>query len=205
LAGIRKAGVWACAMGLVSAISLLTLVGCSGSSNSGSQTRSDAFGTWVKTGVSSRGRFVSCPNSITIDGVLVDSCVHGELLQLNEDGTYSITYPPPRFINLTTESGTWTVNGSTLTLTRLQSGFDSNADGVIASGELTTLASVTDPNAVPENPRQSARFVLTFTNGTMELQAIPQETRDADGNVIVNGNGTVNATVADSTYIYEKP
>lgn len=207
LAGIRNVGVLARAMGLFCAISLLS-AGCGGGSNrsDGQSGRAALIGTWTKTGLSARGRYVSCPNSISAEGVLIDSCVAGETVTFNNNGTYTIVYPAPRFINLTTESGTWTLNNNNiLTLTRTATGYDANNDGVITTPEITDLASVTNPNAVPSNPRQRVVAQVSFSSGpTLNLLPVMQTEKDANGTVIVNSDGTVNASVTETNSIYNR-
>jgi hypothetical protein len=200
-------GVLARAMGLFCAIPLL-LAGCSGGSNGtgGQSGRAALIGTWTKTGLNAQGRFVSCPNSITVEGVLIDSCVAGETVTFNNDGTYNIVYPAPRFINLANESGTWTLNNdSVLTMTRTTTGYDANNDGVITAPEMTDLASVSNPNAVPSNPRQRVVAQVSFSGGpTLNLLPIAQTEKDANGAFIVNSDGTVNATVTETNNIYTR-
>jgi hypothetical protein len=205
LAGNRTAGVFACVMVLVGAISLLS-AGCGGSSNnSGVQSsRAALVGTWTKSGLNARGRFVSCPNTITVEGVLVDSCVQGETITFNNNGTYSVTYPSPRFINLATESGNWTLIGNNLVMTRTSTGYDANNDNAIAAAEITDLVSVTNANGIPSNPRQRVVMQVRFVNGTLELTPVTQSVRDGSGNTVVNSDGTVNAEVNDSTGIYTR-
>ena len=122
-------------------------VGC-GSSGGGLQSSrvgdNVLAGTWTRTGLSASGRSVSCPNTLTVNNIQVDSCTDTENITFNTDGTYTLSFPAPRFVRRYTESGTYSYRGGTLTLNRTRIGFDGNGDGVIdPATEVTAFAAQT--------------------------------------------------------------
>ncbi len=204
MAGIKSAGALSRVAGLFSIVALLT-TGCgSGDRLNSAANRSGLVGTWTRSVIEASGRVVTCPNSLTVDGILIDSCVSGEMLTLRNDGTYTITYPSPKFINLSTEDGTYSVSKNVLTLKRLTSSFDTNGDGIIGNGETTTLSLVTNASSIPANPQQ--RLVYTFDLSVQGLSLTPvlNPTTDASGQPIVNGDGTVNASEPNAVSQYVK-
>jgi hypothetical protein len=204
LAGKNSAGRLARIAGLFSVVALLT-TGCGGGDGdplSGGSTRGGLTGTWLRSSIEASGRNVSCPNSLVVDGLQIDSCVRGETLVLRNDGTYSITYPAPKLINLATESGTYSFSNNILTLKRLTSSFDTNGDGFIGNGETTTLSLVTNSSSIPTNPQQRVSYTVVLDDRGLTLTPIQTATANASGETIVNSDGTVNSSVADATSLY---
>jgi len=201
---IRRAGLLASAAGLVCAFTL-ALAGCGGDhgySSSSNDVSTRIVGTWVESALSYSGRFVTCPNSITVNNVVVDSCTNGDTIAFHSDGTYTATYPPPTFLQLTVEDCKYSVSGSKVTLTSLKEGYDANGDGVITDSETTTLASVTDPANPPKNPQKRSQFQAEVSGSQLTLTPIVAAVRDQNGNLIVNSDGTVNQDVPPTTRFF---
>ena len=180
---------------------VLFVAGCGGSgdnragfgSTSGLVTDSpNLSGTWDLTGLSVAGRSISCPvastdgnvssdivqNILTVNNVEADRCVAGENINFS-DGNYTMTYPTPRYLSLTSETGTYSVGGGTLTLTRTSQSYDANGDGVISPTETRTIS-----------PGQKLTSKIFVQNGV--LVATPQSSdvsadiaRSSDGSVVV--------------------
>ena len=138
--------------GAILGAALLLAGGCGGGSgfnNNGSISRAtDLTGTWDLSGLSAGGKPVSCPsaanvntvvNILTVNNVEADRCYIGENIAFSGN-TYTITYPAPRFLNLTIESGTYSFDGDTLILTRTTTSYDTNNDGIITADETTTVS-----------------------------------------------------------------
>lgn len=203
LAGKKSAGALSRIAGLCSVVALLT-TGCGGGGDalSGGSTRGGLTGTWTRSFIEASGRGVTCPNSLVVDGVMVDSCVRGETLVLRNDGTYTMTYPAPKAINLSEETGTYSVSGSILTMKRLTSSFDTDVSGTIDDDETTTLELVTSSSAIPEHPQQRIVYSMTLNDRGLFLTPIDNPSTNASGETIVNSDGTVNAFVAPATSQY---
>jgi hypothetical protein len=206
LAGKNSAGRFARFAGLFFAAAL-SIAGCGGGDGdalSGGLSRGGLVGTWTRTYIESSGRVVSCPNSLVVNGLQIDSCVRGETLVLRSNGTYTITYPAPKLIKLSTEDGTFSSSDGRLTLKRLTSSFDSNGDNVIDANEVTTLSLVTDPANLPENPQQRIVYSYVLNDEGLILTPVNSATTNSSGAIIVNSDGTVNTNVADAISRYTR-
>lgn len=201
----------------VSAALMLGGAGCGG--NGGGFSSGDSSdpltGTWVKTGLESEGRSVSCPNTLTENNVVIDSCGSNETAQFNSNGTYTLTYPSratasstttaTTYFNLVVESGTYSVSDNTITFRRTSIGSDANGDGVIQASEITTLQTVTDANTVTANRVQIVKANIDVNAARLEITGINQTTNNTDGSTLVNSDGTVNANLSTATQIYGRP
>jgi hypothetical protein len=202
LAGKKTVGALSRMAVLFSVVALLT-TGCGGGDRlAGGTGRNGIQGTWTRSFIESSGSVVTCPNSLVVDGIQVDSCVSGETLILRDDGTYAITYPAPKLINGGFETGTYSVSGNVLTLKRLTSTFDANGDNEISTGETTTLNLVTDPANIPGNPQQRVVYTYLLNDQGLSLTPASNPTTDGSGATIVNADGTVNASVPNATSQY---
>lgn len=152
---------------------LLFSAGCggSGSNNAGFgnngvvSSSTNLSGTYDLTGLSASGKAVVCPTStsnsgvgnvLTVNNVEADRCYIGENIVFGGGNTYTIIYPAPRFLNLTVESGTYSLSGNTLTLSRNRRSYDSNNDGIIAASEVVSIS-----------PSQNVSGSITLSNGTL--------------------------------------
>ncbi len=151
------------AVGIVGGALLFGLAGCGGGGGGGFKSSASGsgplVGTWTRTALTVEGASVSCPNNLTINTVVVDTCVAGETITFGNDGTYTRTFPALRFGHLFEEIGTYTLSGSTLTLTRTATGEDADGSGTITSTEMTAITSQTVPNSVTIDSTSS--FTLT--------------------------------------------
>ncbi len=177
---------------------LFFVAGCGGSGDnragfggtSGVVTGSpDLSGTWDLTGLSVADRSISCPvastdgnvssdivqNILTVNNVEADRCVAGENINFS-DGKYTMTYPTPRYLNLTIDSGTYSVDGGALTLTRTSQSYDTNGDGVISPAETRTVS-----------PGQKVSSNIFVENGT--LTVTPQSS-DVSADIARSSDGT---------------
>ncbi len=183
MAGIRKAGLFAGALGL---LFVGAIAGCGGGDDNLTPTRANAAalpGIWNKVGLGIPGKSVTCPNTLTTNSVTVDSCVARETLSFASDGTYRVTYPAPRFTDLATEEGRYEVDGSTLTLTRTRIGYDTNKDGVIATTEVTAISP------------QRIVYTISVSGNTMHATAVQQQLIKSDGTRYVNSDGSINVAI----------
>lgn len=190
LAGLRKAGLFASALGLfiIGSVTLVT-AGCGGDGGddfaSNGPSRATLTGIWNKSGLAIPGREVSCPNTLTTNNVTVDACVNGERIEFKSDGSYVATYPAPRFLRLTTEEGTYSVDGDTLTLTRTRIGFDRNTDGLVNPAR----------EVQPVNPTQRVVYDIDISGNTMTLAAVQQPLTKSDGTTFTNSDGSINTAI----------
>lgn len=202
MAGKKSAGALSRMAGLLSVVALLT-TGCGGGDRlSGGATRGGLVGTWTRAYIEASGRVVTCPNTLVVDGVLVDACVRGETLTLRNDGTYTIVYPAPKLINRSEESGTYSVSSNVLTMKRLTSSFDANGDNEIQSAETTTLSLVNDPNSLPVNPQQRIVYTFVLNDQGLSLTPVDNPATNSSGETVINADGTVNGIVANATSQY---
>ena len=95
-------------------------------------------------------------NILTVNDVEADRCYIGENIVFGGGNTYTITYPAPRFLNLTVESGTYSLSDNTLTLSRNRRAMTLNNDGILAASEVASIS-----------PSQNVSGSITLTNGTL--------------------------------------
>jgi hypothetical protein len=142
LAQIQRSGV---AVSMLACLAL-GLSGCGGSGG-GFQSSINAsnpiIGSWTRSAVSVSGQTVTCPNSLAVNNIVIDSCAAGETLKFTSDGKYSLTYPVQRFGHVYAEFGLYKLAGSRLTLTRLTTGTDRDGNGLIDPATETTPVSPT--------------------------------------------------------------
>ena len=184
----------ACAAGL-----LIFAAGCGGggddragfgNSDGSVSGTADLTGTWDLTGLAASGKSISCPsasnpntvqNILTVNNVEADRCIAGENIAFSGNN-YTITYPAPRFINLTVESGTYSVGGGSITLSRNSQGFDTNNDGIISASETTSVS-----------PEQKLTASLRVQNNVLTL--VPQSS-DSSNDI----RRTVEGAAVESTF-----
>jgi hypothetical protein len=152
-------------------------------------------------------RSVSCPNTLTENGIVVDSCGTGETISFASGNRYAMTYPAgtdSRFGRLVQESGTYTTGkGGEIIFRRTLFGADTNRDGVLQSSEQTSLTTATSGN-VSANPVRTIRATIALNSNRLTLTGINSINTNTNGQTIVNSDGTVSDNLSTATLIFER-
>ena len=142
--------------------------GCGAGNGGGFRTATTGgnslLGSWTRSALSVSGQTVTCPNQLTVNNIVVDSCAAGETITFNADSTYNITYPAARFGRLFAEYGTYSASGGTLTITRRTMATDTNGAGVLNPST----------QSVPINPVQVIPNAFSVTLDGNSFTLAPQ-------------------------------
>lgn len=198
-----KAWRFASALGLIFSISTV-VAGCGGGDDLSptASAAAELAGTWNKIGLDVEGRSVSCPNTLTVNNVIVDACAAGEGITFTAtnatSGNYRLTYPASRFGNLTQETGRYEYSGGdTLTLSRTGVSYDANRDGQLdVATEVSTIS-----------PTQRITYDIDIVGNIMTLQAIQGPLTKSDGTRFTNSDNSINVAIltVDGTLPQDAP
>lgn len=115
---LSRRGFLAGALSVTGALSLLAGCGGGGGGTGGDVTRAKLIGAWKTVSLSAEGKEQTCPGTLTLTGGDTTDCSSQSHLVLNSDGTYVGWFG----IANESDSGTWSLSGTTLTLNSSASG-----------------------------------------------------------------------------------
>jgi hypothetical protein len=118
--------------------------GCGGSGGGNGGSAASLVGTWRAVSTGTPGNTVACPGEVVIGGTSnlqqISACGANDLTRFGADGTFESVSAGKDESGRFRIRGTWTLDGTTLTVTATEEASDENNNGIFDPNEVRVVS-----------------------------------------------------------------